>query len=57
MKINIPQLTLAKIAQMGRHETVDKRSEHYSPGVQSLLEANFLRNLFGSSTILVELAE
>ena len=31
--LNIPQLTLAKIVQLGRHETVNTRSEHYSPSV------------------------
>ena len=47
VELKIPQLTLAKIAQMGRHETV-KTSEHYSPRttvlglrVQSLLEVTF----------------
>ena len=30
MELKIPQLTLAKIAQLGRHETVNTRSEHYN---------------------------
>ena len=30
VELKIPQLTLAKIAQMGRYETVNTRSEHYS---------------------------
>ena len=29
--LNIPQLTLAKIVHLSRHETVNMRSEHYSP--------------------------
>ena len=33
MELKIPQLTLAKIDQLhvGRHETLNRRSEHYSP--------------------------
>ena len=34
MELKIPQLTLAKIAQMGKHETVNIRSEHYSSRVE-----------------------
>ena len=34
MELKIPQLTLAKIAQLARHETVNTRSEHYSPRVE-----------------------
>ena len=34
MEYKIPQLTLAKIARMGRYETVNTRSEHYSPRVK-----------------------
>ena len=33
VKLNIPQLTLAKIAQLGRYENVSTRSEHVSPRV------------------------
>ena len=33
MELKIPQLTLAKIAQLARHETVNTRREHYSPRV------------------------
>ena len=31
MELEIPQLTLAKIDQLGRHETLNRGSEHYSP--------------------------
>ena len=55
VKLKIPQLTLAKIAQMGRHETVNTRSEHYR--AQSLLKVTFLFNLFCSNTILADLTE
>ena len=34
VELKIPQLTLAKIAQMGRHDIVNTRSEHYSPRVE-----------------------
>ena len=34
MELKIPQLTLAKIAQMGRHENVNTRSEHYSSRIK-----------------------
>ena len=34
MELKIPQLTPAKIAQMGRHETVNTRSGHYSARVK-----------------------
>ena len=34
MELKIPQLTLAKIAQIGRHETVNTKSEHYSPRLE-----------------------
>ena len=30
VELKIPQLTLAKIAQMGRYETVNTGSEHYA---------------------------
>ena len=58
MELKIPQ-TLAKIAQLGRHETIRIRSEQCSPRsqVQSLLEVTFLLNLFCSNTILVELPD
>ena len=35
VELKIPQLTLSKIAQLARHETVNTRSEHYSPRVTS----------------------
>ena len=64
-KLKIPQLTLAMIAQLGRHDTVDTRSEHYSPSVSGSIpvrvtgsipvRVTFLQNLFCSNTILVEL--
>ena len=37
LELNIPQLTLAKIAQLGKHETVNTRSEHYSPGLEATI--------------------
>ena len=53
------ELTLAQIAQMGRHETVNIRSEHYSPMVTGsiLIRGNFLLKLFCSNTTLAELEE
>ena len=39
MELNIPQLTLAKIAQLGRYETVNIRGEHYSPRVVASIPA------------------
>ena len=35
MQLTIPQLTLAKIAQMGKYETVNTRSEHYNHRVKA----------------------
>ena len=59
VELKIPQLTLAKITQMGRHETVNTRSVHYSPRVEgsSPVRGNFLMDLFCSNTTLAELAE
>ena len=59
VELKIPQLTLAQIAQMGRHETVNIRSEHYSPMVTGsiLIRGNFLLKLFCSNIILAELEE
>ena len=59
MELNIPQLTLSKIAQMGRHETVNTRSEHYSPRVKGsiLVRDNIFAEFICSNTILAELAE
>ena len=34
MNLKIPRLALAKIAQLGRYETVNTRSEHHSPRVE-----------------------
>ena len=54
VELKIPQLT-----QMGRHETVNTRSVHYSPRVEgsSPVRGNFLMDLFCSNTTLAELAE
>ena len=43
MELNIPKLTLAKIAQMRRHETVNIRSEHYNHRIAASIpvRANF----------------
>ena len=37
VELKIPQLTLAKIAEMGRHETVSIRSEYYSPKIEGTI--------------------
>ena len=57
VELNIPELTLAKIVQLGRHETVYTGSEHFSPRVACLIHVrgSFLPTLFSSNTILVEL--
>ena len=57
--LKIHQLTLAKIAQMGRHETVNTRSEHYSARVKDLfpVRGNILLNLFCCNTILASIPE
>ena len=59
MELKISQLSLVKIFQMGRLETVNPRSEHYSPKVESSIptEGNFLLNLIYYNTVLAELAE
>ena len=53
------ELTLAQKPQMGGHETVNIRSEHYSPMVTGsiLIRGNFLLKLFCSNTTLAELEE
>ena len=43
MELKILQLALAKIAQLGSHETVNT-SEHYSPRVAAGSRGNFLLN-------------
>ena len=50
MELKIPQLALAKIAQMGRHETVNTRSEHYSPRVEGSIP---VRDNFFAEIILL----
>ena len=59
MGVKIPQLTLTKIAQMGRHKTVSTRSEYCGPKVVGSIpvRGHFLLNLFCSNTILAELAQ
>ena len=44
VELKMPQLTLVKIAQMGRHETVNTKSENYGPRVEGLIPVrdNFL---------------
>ena len=44
MELKIPQLILAKIAQMARQDTVKTRSEHHSPRVEGSIpvRGNFL---------------
>ena len=34
VQLKIPQSIFAQIAQVGRHKTINTRSEHYSDGVQ-----------------------
>ena len=48
-----------ELAQLAKHETVNTRSEHYSPRVMGSIPVRgiFLLNLFCSNTILVELSE
>ena len=59
MELKIIQLTLVKIAQLGRCDTVNTRSEHHSPRVAGSIpvRGNFFAevNLFCSNTILAEL--
>ena len=50
MELQIPQLTLAKIAQMGRHETVNTRTEHNSPRVEGSI--NVRGNCFAKFILL-----
>ena len=59
MELKIPQLTPAKIAQMGRHETVNTKSEHYNLRIESSIpvRGNFFLTLFCSNTILADLTE
>ena len=47
LELKIPELTLAKIAQMGRHETEHTRYEHYNPKVEDSIpmKGNFLLKL------------
>ena len=48
-----PQLTLAKIAQFGRYETVNIRGEHYSPRVVGSIPVRAVRgNFFAEFTLL-----
>ena len=47
MQLKIPQLAVAKIGQLGRHETLNIRSEHYSPSVEgSIPRGNFFAGIF-----------
>ena len=59
MELNIPQLTLAKIAQLRRYDSVNTRSEHYSPRVLGSIPVGgkFLLKLFCSNAILAVMAE
>ena len=52
--LKIPQSIFGKIAQVGRHKTINTRSEHYSDGVQGSIpvRGNFFLNLFCPNTIL-----
>ena len=44
-----------ELAQLARHETVNTRSEQYSPRIEGSI--NVRENLFCSNTILAELIE
>ena len=50
MELKITQLTLAKIAQMGRYDTQNTRSEHYSPRVEGSIPVG--GNIFAEFTLL-----
>ena len=50
LKLKIPQLTLAKIAQMGRREIVNTRSEQYSPWVKDSIPVS--GNLFAEFILM-----
>ena len=55
VQLKIPQLTLAKIAQLGRHEAVNTRSALYGSRVKG---SNPVReNLYRSNTILAKLTD
>ena len=51
VELKIIQLTIANIAQMGRHETVNTRSENYSPGLEGSIP---VRDNFFSDFILLK---
>ena len=59
MELNIPQLILAKITQLGRHETANTSSEHFSLRVAGSIpvRGKILLNLFYSNSILAELPD
>ena len=48
-----------ELVQLARHETVKKRSEHYSPRAEGSIPVrrNVLLNLFCFNTILADLTE
>ena len=58
MKLKTLHLTLAKIAQLGRHATVNTMSERCGPMVAGSFPVRiFLMNLFCSNMSLAELPE
>ena len=59
VQLNVPELTFAKTAQLGRHESVNTRSEYFSPWVPRSIPIGgyFFAELFYSNTILEKLSE
>ena len=59
VQLNVPELTFAKTAQLGRHESVNTRSEYFSPWVPGSIPVgiNFFAELFCSNTIVKKLPE
>ena len=51
VELNMPQLILAKIAQLGRHETVNTRSVHFSSGVAGSIPV--IGNFFAEFILLL----
>ena len=50
MELNIPQLTLAKKAQMGRHEAVNTGRDHFNPMVEGSIPVRI--NIFAEFILL-----
>ena len=50
VELNIPQLTLPKLAQLGKHEMVNRRRECFSPRVTGSILVT--RNFFAEYILL-----